>query len=226
MPAASRYRARQTPSARCLIDAIVGILLRLASLMKVLDLGADAADGGLLVFVPRSSGGIMSYIIASRVCRSSELIATSNAATRAGKDGFGRKAWVAEGRGSGRSARTIYAGALLARESVVRHEPFGSSRTLQGMDDADVSDWVRVRSGDPAALGAVFDRHEARLFRQACRLLTSREDAKDAVTIAFFGTVARTRLGAARGRITPALAVERGVARRGTSSGRAADTGR
>lgn len=54
------------------------------------------------------------------------------------------------------------------------------------MDDADASDWVRVRSGDPAALGALFDRHEARLFRQACRLLTSREDAKDAVTIAFF----------------------------------------
>ena len=54
------------------------------------------------------------------------------------------------------------------------------------MDDADASDWVRVRSGDPAALGALFDRHESRLFRQACRLLTSREDAKDAVTIAFF----------------------------------------
>ena len=50
----------------------------------------------------------------------------------------------------------------------------------------DSSDWVRVRAGDPAALGALFDRHEARLFRHACRLLTSREDAKDAVTIAFF----------------------------------------
>ncbi len=35
-------------------------------------------------------------------------------------------------------------------------------------------------------MAALFDRHEARLFRHACRLLTMREDAKDAVTIAFF----------------------------------------
>ena len=35
-------------------------------------------------------------------------------------------------------------------------------------------------------LGGLFDRHEARLFRHARRLLTTREDAKDAVTIAFF----------------------------------------
>lgn len=54
------------------------------------------------------------------------------------------------------------------------------------MNDGDASDWVRVCGGDPAALGALFDRHEARLFRHACRLLTAREDAKDAVTIAFF----------------------------------------
>jgi RNA polymerase sigma-70 factor (ECF subfamily) len=50
----------------------------------------------------------------------------------------------------------------------------------------DASDWVRVSEGDPAGLAALFDRHEARLFRHACRLLTAREDAKDAVTIAFF----------------------------------------
>ena len=50
----------------------------------------------------------------------------------------------------------------------------------------DASDWVRVSEGDPAALAALFDRHEARLFRHASRLLTVREDAKDAVTIAFF----------------------------------------
>jgi RNA polymerase sigma-70 factor (ECF subfamily) len=54
------------------------------------------------------------------------------------------------------------------------------------MNDADASDWVRVRDGDPAPLGALFDRHAPRLFRHASRLLTSREDAKDAVTIAFF----------------------------------------
>ncbi|SFS00786.1 RNA polymerase sigma-70 factor, ECF subfamily [Microbacterium sp. cf046] len=54
------------------------------------------------------------------------------------------------------------------------------------MGDADVELWVRVRAGDESALGVLFDRHEARLFRHARRLLTTREDAKDAVTIAFF----------------------------------------
>ncbi|HSN43087.1 MAG TPA: sigma-70 family RNA polymerase sigma factor [Propionibacteriaceae bacterium] len=54
------------------------------------------------------------------------------------------------------------------------------------MSEADAADWVRVRAGDPAGLAALFDRHEARLFRHASRLLTAREDAKDAVTIAFF----------------------------------------
>ena len=46
--------------------------------------------------------------------------------------------------------------------------------------------WVRVRAGDESALAELFDRHEARLFRHACRLLTTREDAKDALTVAFF----------------------------------------
>ncbi|WP_374312082.1 RNA polymerase sigma factor [Microbacterium sp.] len=54
------------------------------------------------------------------------------------------------------------------------------------MDEPDATDWARVCAGDPAALGALFDRHEARLFRHARRLLSAREDAKDAVTIAFF----------------------------------------
>lgn len=54
------------------------------------------------------------------------------------------------------------------------------------MDDGDAGVWDRVRQGDEHALAELFDRHEARLFRHASRLLTSREDAKDAVTIAFF----------------------------------------
>ena len=54
------------------------------------------------------------------------------------------------------------------------------------MDDADAGLWHRVRQGDEYALAELFDRHEPRLFRHAARLLTSREDAKDAVTIAFF----------------------------------------
>lgn len=54
------------------------------------------------------------------------------------------------------------------------------------MDDDDAGLWARVRQGDELALAALFDRHEARLFRHASRLLTAREDAKDAVAVAFF----------------------------------------
>jgi RNA polymerase sigma-70 factor (ECF subfamily) len=53
-----------------------------------------------------------------------------------------------------------------------------------GEDDAEL--WRRVQADDESALAALFDQHEARLFRHAGRLLTEREDAKDAVTIAFF----------------------------------------
>lgn len=53
------------------------------------------------------------------------------------------------------------------------------------MDD-DSSDWRRVLVDDEDALGALFDRHRTRLFAHARRLLNDREDAKDAVTIAFF----------------------------------------
>lgn len=43
-----------------------------------------------------------------------------------------------------------------------------------------------MRQGDELALAGLFDRYEGRLFRHASRLLTHREDAKDAVTVAFF----------------------------------------
>ncbi|GAA5203895.1 RNA polymerase sigma factor [Microbacterium jejuense] len=54
------------------------------------------------------------------------------------------------------------------------------------MSDDAAALWGRVLAGDESALGTLFEQHEARLFRHACRLLTAREDAKDAVTIAFF----------------------------------------
>ncbi|MCJ1708174.1 RNA polymerase sigma factor [Microbacterium sp. VKM Ac-2923] len=54
------------------------------------------------------------------------------------------------------------------------------------MDHDDAGLWDRVRQGDELALATLFDRHEMRLFRHASRLLTHREDAKDAVTVAFF----------------------------------------
>jgi RNA polymerase sigma factor (sigma-70 family) len=50
----------------------------------------------------------------------------------------------------------------------------------------DQTDWAKILQGDQLALARVFDRHEARVFRHAQRLLTSREDALDAVTVAFF----------------------------------------
>ncbi|WZH37020.1 MAG: sigma-70 family RNA polymerase sigma factor [Microbacterium enclense] len=54
------------------------------------------------------------------------------------------------------------------------------------MDVDDAGLWARVLRGDEQALAVLFDRYEARLFRHASRLLTHREDAKDAVTVAFF----------------------------------------
>jgi RNA polymerase sigma-70 factor (ECF subfamily) len=60
------------------------------------------------------------------------------------------------------------------------------SRTLLGVDEDDAGLWDRVRRGDELALAVLFDRHEGRLFRHASRLLSHREDAKDAVTVAFF----------------------------------------
>jgi RNA polymerase sigma-70 factor (ECF subfamily) len=54
------------------------------------------------------------------------------------------------------------------------------------MSDDDADDWRRVLAGDSAALGMLLQRHGPRLFRHASRFLSTREDAKDAVTIAFF----------------------------------------
>lgn len=54
------------------------------------------------------------------------------------------------------------------------------------MGDDEAVAWQRLRAGDESALGDLFDRYESRLFRQASRLLTDREDAKDAVAVAFF----------------------------------------
>ncbi|WP_308490950.1 RNA polymerase sigma factor [Microbacterium terrisoli] len=54
------------------------------------------------------------------------------------------------------------------------------------MDVPDEELWTRVLSDDPGALAELFDRHQWRAFDHARRLLGAREDAKDAVSIAFF----------------------------------------
>jgi RNA polymerase sigma factor (sigma-70 family) len=59
--------------------------------------------------------------------------------------------------------------------------------------DEDSADWRALSEGDPRGLARLFDRHEARLFRHATRLLSDREDAKDAVAIAFFELWRRRR---------------------------------
>lgn len=52
-------------------------------------------------------------------------------------------------------------------------------------DDDERALWAEVHAGDEAALGALFDRHADRVFRHACRIVSQREDAKDAVVLAF-----------------------------------------
>lgn len=54
------------------------------------------------------------------------------------------------------------------------------------MSEDERSEWTRARAGDTHAFAAVFDRYESRAFAHARQLLTSREDAKDAVTVAFY----------------------------------------
>ena len=71
-------------------------------------------------------------------------------------------------------------------DRTTQNEPNRRERTLQGMNDDDVADWRALSEGDPRGLARLFDRHNAQVFRQAARLLTIREDAKDAVMIAFF----------------------------------------
>lgn len=52
-------------------------------------------------------------------------------------------------------------------------------------DESDAAIWARVREGDTTALGLLIDRHGSRLFRHASRILSQREDAKDAAMVAF-----------------------------------------
>ncbi|MFE5409133.1 RNA polymerase sigma factor [Microbacterium sp. NPDC056569] len=54
------------------------------------------------------------------------------------------------------------------------------------MNELDGDDWQRVLGGDASALDPLFARHAQRLFRQASRHVSVREDAKDAVVIAFY----------------------------------------
>lgn len=54
------------------------------------------------------------------------------------------------------------------------------------MDPSDAADWDRVLVGDTVALGRLFDRYHGRLFRHAVAVTADREDAQDAVAVAFY----------------------------------------
>ena len=51
--------------------------------------------------------------------------------------------------------------------------------------DSDEALWRRSLGGDGEAFGALFDRHRDRVFRHACRLVLTRQDAEDVVASAF-----------------------------------------
>lgn len=50
---------------------------------------------------------------------------------------------------------------------------------------SDADEWERACAGDGEALGALFDRHSARVFRHALYFLKHRQDAEDATATAF-----------------------------------------
>jgi RNA polymerase sigma-70 factor (ECF subfamily) len=45
--------------------------------------------------------------------------------------------------------------------------------------------WESARAGDPEAFAQIFDRHRARVFRQALRMTETREDAEDVTALVF-----------------------------------------
>jgi RNA polymerase sigma-70 factor (ECF subfamily) len=51
--------------------------------------------------------------------------------------------------------------------------------------ESDEALWRASLSGDGEAFGVLFDRHRERVFRHACRLANSRDDAEDVVASAF-----------------------------------------
>lgn len=54
------------------------------------------------------------------------------------------------------------------------------------MNEEDAADWALVLADDTRGLTRLFDRHERRLLGHATRIVSVRDDAKDAVAIALF----------------------------------------
>lgn len=64
-------------------------------------------------------------------------------------------------------------------------EPVARERTLHSVRVSDEAAWVEVCAGRGDAFGEVFDRHRARVYRQARLLAPSWSDADDVVAITF-----------------------------------------
>jgi RNA polymerase sigma factor (sigma-70 family) len=69
-------------------------------------------------------------------------------------------------------------------------------RTLLGMRDAEepASDealWLRVRAGEAAEVGTIFDRHNARVLRHCRRWTQSNADAEDLTSMVFLEALRR-----------------------------------
>lgn len=56
---------------------------------------------------------------------------------------------------------------------------------MDATKNGDAETWKRGSSGDGSAFGLIFDRHRARVFRHAYRLLVDTHDAEDATAVAF-----------------------------------------
>jgi RNA polymerase sigma factor (sigma-70 family) len=69
--------------------------------------------------------------------------------------------------------------------TLVDVEPAAFSDRVRSSARSEEGLWRRSRQGDGAAFGSLFDLHRDRVFRHACRLAQSRQDAEDLVASSF-----------------------------------------
>jgi RNA polymerase sigma factor (sigma-70 family) len=64
-------------------------------------------------------------------------------------------------------------------------EPAATSDRVRSSAESEAGLWRRSLEGDGAAFGRLFDLHRDRVFRHACRVADSRQDAEDLVASTF-----------------------------------------
>ena len=75
--------------------------------------------------------------------------------------------------------------ALRPIRTLIDVEPAATSEHARSSARTEESLWRLSLEGDGAAFGGVFDLHRDRVFRHACRLAESRQDAEDLVACTF-----------------------------------------